>query len=74
MDKASDAKQDVLKLITENFGQVTAQTFDNFYGDETLPIFFDAALNILKDLIGKTKTQEILDTILTKHALKPFYS
>ncbi|HSW97815.1 MAG TPA: hypothetical protein VLF89_08370 [Candidatus Saccharimonadales bacterium] len=67
MDKVIIVKQEIRKLIANYLGEPTAKTFFGFYNDETLPIYSDAAVKILRDFIGEEKAKNELKTIFIRN-------
>ena len=70
MEKANTAKEEIISFLAQNFGIATAKTFHDFYADETLPIFIDAALHVLEDYVGRDKARQQINSILLKNELK----
>lgn len=67
LDKVIIIKQEIRKLIAAYLGESTAKTFFGFYNDETLPIYSDAAVKILKDFVGEEKARNDLKTIFIRN-------
>jgi hypothetical protein len=70
MEKSEKVKQEVIELIMHNLGKPAAAAFESSYGASTMPIFFDSAYSILSDMIGTTKANQQMNTILTAHSMK----
>lgn len=73
MDKVRHIKEDILKLISDNFGTLVAKTFLEAYSESTLPIFTAAAQKILEGLIGKEKTRVSFHEIFIRYAMEYTY-
>lgn len=71
MENASAlVKQAVISAIAQNLGYPVADTFKDFYEDDSLADFLTAAVKTLSDFMGKTKAEEQLNTILLHYKLK----
>lgn len=73
MDKVNFVKEGVSQLITNYLGEPTAKTFQDFYGEETLPVYIDAVLKILADFIGEGKAKGEIREILSKNNIENIY-
>lgn len=64
MEKTSVVRQKIVHLILENCGERMGNAFGSSYEIETFPIFLDAAVSVLSELLGKEKTRERVNHIL----------
>ncbi len=69
MDQTSKVKQEIIVLISQNFGERLGKTFEEINTDQTLPIFVNCAMSILEDYLGKNKAKGELQAILQRHRL-----
>lgn len=70
MESTNDIKQEIFKLLSENFGSVTEKTFREFYQDESLPVILNASITVLGDLLGRRKACEELNIILKRFKME----
>jgi len=71
MEKDDKLKDELLKLLSRQFGEVTEKTFRDFYFDETIPVFVDGVVQVLEDLIGRAKACSEVNVVLAKYNIKP---
>lgn len=73
LDKVVIIKKEIQRFIANNLGEPTAKTFYDFYYDDTLPIYSDAAINILKNFMGEEKAREELRIIFIRNHAEHAY-
>ncbi len=73
MEKVESVKEDITSLIAQNFGAITAHTFEQSYQDATLPIYTSGAMGILEDLIGRQKAKKEMEEIFFKNKMSVSY-
>lgn len=66
-------KEDILKVISSHYGDTTAHAFSDTYQEQILPIFSEAAVKILSDLIGEEKARDSVETIYHHYKIERGY-
>ena len=69
MDEILIVKEKITSVICQNLGDQLGRSFDDANCEQPLPIFVDAAVEILQDSIGEHKAKETLKHILMEHRL-----
>ena len=60
-------KQAIIKLISENYGEKVGKVFSDTSSREIFPIFIHNSFLLLRDLVGKEKAKQQLDSILNRY-------
>ena len=68
MDNSYEVRKDTVGLISHYFGDRIGVTFEDGYGDETLPIYMHNAYLLLIEHIGQQKAKTEIDQILSKYS------
>lgn len=72
MEKPNYVKEEITHILSQNFGEWTAKSFNDGYEDQTLPIYLQSAFSLLADLIGKDKAYNKINHVLRKYQMKEF--
>lgn len=68
MDTTEAVRTSIIDLLSHYFGERFGCTYDEGYGEETLPIYIHNAYLLLIDHIGQPKAKQEIDGILTKNS------
>lgn len=68
MDTSEAVRSGIVALLSHYFGERFGCTYDDGYGEETLPIYIHNAYLLLIDHIGRPKAKQEIDIILTKNS------
>ena len=67
MGTVEPLRQDIIELVSRNFGKDVGEFFSSAYEEDTLPIFLNHSYTILKELMGENKAREQLDIVLNRY-------
>lgn len=73
MEKATLVREEVYTLIKDYLGEPTGIAFLRLHENETLPIFTDAAKQVLSDFIGLDKAKDVLRDIYLRNQMPHLY-